>query len=76
MTDVLNGIETIATIVHWNHSYGWARRHPARPGDTGDIFVHRADCVDDPPFVPGTRVRLRRVTTPKGPRGLGVEIIQ
>ena len=76
MTEGLNGVETIATIVHWNHSYGWARRHPERPGDTANIFVHRDDCLDYPPFPPRTRVTLRLIATPKGSRGLGVELVK
>jgi cold shock CspA family protein len=72
MTDVLNGVETIATIVNWNHTWGFARRD----GSIDNVFLHKADRVDDPPFAPGTRVKFRMVTTLKGPRGLGVEIVR
>ena len=70
MTDVLNdGIETIGTITNWTtRGYGWAWRDPQRPGDTENIFVHGADCADETPLAPGTRVKFRLITTPKGPR--------
>ena len=77
MTDVLDGVETFGQVVQWSptNSYGWVRRIKAKPG-TSDVFIHERDCWDGKRIAAGQYVKFLLRQTPKGPRGLGVEILR